>query len=363
MKRKVRLKLAQALAVLILFFSLGFIIYPGNNNRSEYIVITWNDLGMHCANQDFSKIAILPPFNNIYAQVIKVGDASSMPELDNSLGLTYSIPGNTYSIGKTNFWDWVFDLFGVNLADNIGLTGNGLTGTMTPSGSYYVVDGVPITPYQDDDLNNEAPFQLGLIEAWDGTNFIGSTQNVVPVSNEIGCVSAGCHRSETQLLNEHEDEGGFDPNDIPILCAECHSDNALGLPGVAGVPSFSEAIHSKHGRETNDCYKCHPGSNAQCFRGVMHEKGMICQDCHGSVSEVGHSIEQGREPGFRNLLVEQRPAMELIMPKNPISYFVNQWVMADCFAVPAMVSLMPFYHQPRQMTMYRILLYKVMQEY
>jgi len=28
---------------------------------TEYIVIAWNDLGMHCSNKDFSKMAILPP--------------------------------------------------------------------------------------------------------------------------------------------------------------------------------------------------------------------------------------------------------------------------------------------------------------
>lgn len=296
MKRKVIFKMAKVLAVLVLFVSSGFINYPGNNGRSEFVVITWNDLGMHCANKDFSKIAILPPYNNIYAQVIKVGDANNSPELDNSLNLTYSIPGNTYSVGKTNFWDYAFDLFGVNLADNVGLTGVGLTGTMVSTGSYYVVDGVPLTPYQDNDLINEDPFQLGLIEAMEGTTLIASTQNVIPVSNEIGCVSAGCHSSETQILNEHEDEGGFDPNATPILCAECHSDNALGTPGHAGVPPFSQVIHSKHGEHTNDCYKCHPGSNTQCFRGVMYEKGLTCQDCHGSVSNVGHTIQQGREP-------------------------------------------------------------------
>ena len=98
------------------------------------------------------------------------------------------------------------------------------------------------------------------------------------------------------ILNEHEEEGGFNPNNTPILCAECHSSNALGTPGTPGLPSFSQVIHSKHGGETNDCYKCHPGPNTQCFRDVMHASGMICQDCHGSVSNVGKSIANGREP-------------------------------------------------------------------
>jgi len=47
---------------------------------------------------------------------------------------------------------------------------------------------------------------------------------------------------------------------------------------------------------TNDCYKCHPGSEAQCQRGVMHAAGMVCQDCHGNMRQVAQSIKDGREP-------------------------------------------------------------------
>ena len=125
---------------------------------------------------------------------------------------------------------------------------------------------------------------------------LATTQPVIPVSNEISCVSSGCHSSEMDILYEHEEEGGFDPNNTPILCAECHSSNALGTPGTPGLESFSEVIHSKHGGETNNCYKCHPGPNTQCHRDIMKTLGMICQDCHGSVSNVGQSIAQGREP-------------------------------------------------------------------
>lgn len=296
MKKKTTKKSANTIALILLIIFSGFTNQSGDNDRNDYVVITWNDLGMHCANKDFSKIAILPPYNNIYAQVVKVGDADNMPQVDTTLSLNYSIPGNTYSVGKTNFWDYAYDLFGVNLSDNIGLTGNGLTGSMMKQDGYFLADGVPLTPYQDADLENEDPFQLGTVEAWDGNNMITSTQNVIPVSNEIGCVSTGCHSSETQILYEHENEGGFDPNDTPILCAECHSDNALGTPGHPGVPPFSQAIHTQHGNITNDCYKCHPGQNTQCFRGVMYSNNLTCQDCHGSVSNVGHTVQQGREP-------------------------------------------------------------------
>jgi hypothetical protein len=34
-------------------------------------------------------------------------------------------------------------LFGVDLPDNVGLTGNGLAGEMDRKGDYFVVDGIP----------------------------------------------------------------------------------------------------------------------------------------------------------------------------------------------------------------------------
>jgi hypothetical protein len=269
-----------------------------NAKDGEYIIIGWNDLGMHCANKDFSKICVLPPYNNMKAEIIKVGNETNSPELiTTGYTVTYEVPGNTYSVGKTNFWSYEDLLFGVTLPDNIGLTGVGLTGNMGIIDNNFHVEGIPVTPFTDANLITEDPYQLALLKAYDGqNNLLASTQPVIPVSNEISCVSSGCHGSEMGILYEHEEEGGFDPNNTPILCAECHSSNALGTPGTPGLASLSQVIHQKHGGETNDCYKCHPGPNTQCFRDVMHSAGMICQDCHGSVSNVGNSIANGREP-------------------------------------------------------------------
>jgi hypothetical protein len=263
----------------------------------EYIVLSWNDLGMHCANKDFSTMVILPPYNNLKAQVIKRGNANTMPKIiTTGLNVTYEIPGNTYSVGKTNFWTYSQGLFGVS-TPNIGLTGAGLTGIMAMNTNEYFQDGIPVTPYKDNNLQTESPFQLALIKVSDGSgNLLAQTQPVIPVSNEINCVSSGCHNSEQAILNEHEIVTGFNPNNKPIKCSQCHADNALGAPGKPGVPSFSEVIHDKHKNKTNDCYKCHPGPNTQCFRDVMHKGGMICQDCHGSVGNIAQTIKNGRQP-------------------------------------------------------------------
>ncbi len=285
------------LSFVLVAFSTGKPDKPANVN---YIVIAWNDLGMHCANLDFSNLCILPPYNNHTAHVIQVGDSVTMPAVlsaGSGVYVTYEIPGNTYSVGKTNFWTYSLHLFGVNLDPNIGLKGAGMTGTMTDTLNYHFVEGIPITAYLDNSLTVPDPYQLTLIKAYNsGNEVIATTQSVIPVSHEINCVSSGCHPSELAILNEHESVPGFNIANKPILCANCHADNALGLPGTPGIPSFSQVIHQEHGNKTNDCYKCHPGPETQCFRDVMHTAGMVCQDCHGSVSNVGNTIANGREP-------------------------------------------------------------------
>ena len=77
----------------------------------------------------------------------------------------------------------------------------------------------------------------------------------------------------------------------PVLCAECHSSNALGAPGVAGLPSLSKAMHSKHDGKvpntTAGCYNCHPGPSTKCLRDVMSSQyNMGCVDCHGGMGQV-----------------------------------------------------------------------------
>ena len=279
--------------------SVALFLLTASSQAQDYIVIGWNDLGMHCSNKDFSTFVVLPPYNNVRAQVIRVGDATHLPVvITNDVHVTYEIPGNTYSVGKTNFWDYDIQLFGVDLPPNVGLTGSGLTGTMQTTENYFFVTGIPLTPYTDANLVSEDPFQLGLLTLYNSSNQqLATTQPVVPVSNEINCVSSGGHSSEQAILNQHEDEGGFNPNNTPILCASCHSSNALGTTGLPGLASLSEVVHGQHGEITNDCYKCHPGPNTQCLRGVMKtQHNFVCQDCHGSVSNVAATIRAGREP-------------------------------------------------------------------
>lgn len=274
---------------------------------AEYVLLGWNDLGMHCYNRDFQDLAVLPPYNNLWVQVIQRGDPPQI--VTTGITVSYSFPDNTYSVGKSNFWEYDVQLFGVDLPPNVGLTGRGLSGDMDPTGDHFVAEGIPLTEFDDSDWVNRQPYQLASIVAKDQFgNVLASNQVVAPVSTEMRCDN--CHsdgafgistgRVETNILTLHDEENQNDypsghegplMDRRPILCAECHASNALGAPGVSGVPNLSRAMHSKHDGEvpdtTDGCYNCHPGPSTLCLRDVMsNEYGMGCTSCHGGMSEV-----------------------------------------------------------------------------
>lgn len=50
------------------------VIYGSQESITNYVLLGWNDLGIHCYNHDFQDLAVLPPYNTIWAQVIKRGN-------------------------------------------------------------------------------------------------------------------------------------------------------------------------------------------------------------------------------------------------------------------------------------------------
>ena len=278
---------------------------------AQYVVLAWNDLGMHCYNRDFQDLAVLPPYNTLMAQVFKVGDPPT--HVIEGITVTYSFPDNSYSVDKSNFWDFAKQLFGVELEPDVGLTGKGLSGVMDWKNDHFVAEGIPLTEFRDSAPNVSYPYQLAEIVVRDSaSDEILATQTVVaPASSEMRCDK--CHydggvedidtgRVETNILTLHDEEHGDEypaghtgllMDRRPILCAECHSSNALNAPGVPGVPSLSNAIHDKHSDEipqnTDGCYLCHPGPETQCLRDVMNRKGMGCNACHGDMEKVAEN--------------------------------------------------------------------------
>lgn len=285
---------------------------------SNYKILAWNDLGMHCYNKDYADIAILPPYNTLWAQVVLAGDPPSI--VTSGIEVTYVFTDNTSSVGKTNFWSYAQDIFGLPnpLPDNIGLAGKGLSGTMDLAGDHFVAQGIPLTEFSDSAPTVANPFQLALITVKDleTQNILAQTRVVAPISSELHCDN--CHADDgdatmsggitptgkvetnilalhdkLELVNYPEGHSVALMDRRPVLCAECHSDNALGAPGVVGVKSLSNAMHNRHTGlmditpDTNGCYNCHPGPVTQCLRDVMSQQyGMTCLSCHGDIAHV-----------------------------------------------------------------------------
>jgi hypothetical protein len=308
---------------------------PQSTQPSQYVVLAWNNLGMHCYDPDFSNLGILPPYNTLQAQVIKVGDPPQI--ITDNIVVEYNFPDNTYSVAdngraagkkdKSNFWQYAQPLFSLKdpLKPNIGLTGIGLSGKMSKAsdGAYFIAEGIPLTDILDKDAasGNVYPFQKAIITVKDASNptaILAQITAVAPVSTELMC--SECHsdtgdattgamnadhaitptgKTETNILALHDKLNGTLTGNYqkylvnnpallaktplmdyqPVLCGSCHADAALGLSGVAGISNLSNAMHGHHNPDnapditpdTNGCYKCHPGETTRCLRDTMSQ--------------------------------------------------------------------------------------------
>ena len=68
---------------------------------------------------------------------------------------------------------------------------------------------------------------------------------------------------------------------FPAMPAPTADSAATGLPGNQAA---REAVLEQ------TCYQCHPGTNTKCMRGAMANGGMVCQDCHGELAQVGNDF-------------------------------------------------------------------------
>ncbi len=271
----------------------------------NYVVLAWNDLGMHCLNPSYDKAVILPPYNTIWAQVVKRGNPPQL--VTAGISVQYRIEGNTYSYGKRSygqFWDNAGALFGASsLLRDHGLNlvepsiSNGLSGAMVARGTHFAADGIPLVPV--DDAGNWNPYQVAVVSVKDASGkVLVETRATVPTSDEIRCDK--CHGADPfgDILAKHDAaEGTHLATSKPVLCASCHASPALGAPVQSGIPYLSKAIHGFHGLLASppSCYDCHPGQQTQCSRSLAHATvDGNCTTCHGTLSQVASTI-----PGIR----------------------------------------------------------------
>ncbi len=289
--------------------------------QSQYVVFAWNDLGMHCLNPTYDTAVILPPYNTVWAQVVKRGNPPQV--VTSGLTVEYRILNNTKSSTKGSFgqfWANVMALFGVTLAPDTGLNledpnvHNGLSGTMLAKGDHFQVNGIPLTPIDDNGVWN--PYQVAEVTVKDASGTVVTrTRATVPTSDEIHCdkchlpSSANNNNAFLDILQKHDKlhtppDGLLVPKQ-PVLCAGCHGAPELGLtdPGDAGI-YLSAAIHKAHATRTAPdgspigCYDCHPGATTRCNRSLAHTASNgNCTTCHGTMRQVAFSvISSGRVP-------------------------------------------------------------------
>ncbi len=290
-------------------------------------LFAWNDLGMHCADSDFSIFTLLPPFNDLNAQLVVNGKLIN-PTTNPGYKLTYNSKAdatgsvNTSSQYKTNFWNYDQALFGVNLTPDVGLTGNP-TPSYTPAPltwdatyNWFEASGIPITPI--DDNMNANYFPMIKVKALDSSGkVIASSTAVLPVSSEINCNT--CHASVTgsaaakpaagwvnlapnseedwrlNILRLHDQKNvgatyttlltqkGYGTsletsarnNGKPVLCDSCHNSNALAVWGIKGMPgvvsNMTAAMHNRHANVTL------PGAS-QTLNSIATRDS--CYNCH-----------------------------------------------------------------------------------
>lgn len=350
-----RFSSALALALLAVMSLGNTPAWAGN-----WTLVGWNNLGMHCMDADFSVLSLLPPYNTIHAQLID-GQGHFVT---NPTGITVTYEAiadpdgsiNTSSQGKTNFWQYVLPLFGAAPAVDVGLKGLAMPGSSKqpqpmswdPTSQWFIAEGIPITPYDDNHLKN--PYPMMHLVARDGSGAVLATTDIVlPVSDEMDCKS--CHSSSSgpaaqpqpdwvhninpeidvrlNILRLHDNRQGTGlytsatVNNQPVLCASCHASVALGTTGAQNVPALTQSIHGLHAGVVDPttnltldsssnrtaCYRCHPGSATRCLRGAMGAAvapdgtlEMQCQNCHGSMSTVASTTRAGwlNEPGCQS---------------------------------------------------------------
>ncbi len=288
-------------SVLLLSFLIAACTEPEDNNidasgtniNATHQVLSFNDLGMHCADLDYSTFVILPPFNVVHSQVIERGSPPRIMDAeqvnvsyravqDAAGSINTTSQNQAGSIHKTNFWDinpgtqnsYVYDLFGLDPPADEGLAfGQTMPGILNPYSTndpqpfrhfddakkWFAADGIPVLPIDDAGQTNAYPLMRvsATVSATGAT--VASLDVVLPVASEADCQN--CHE-EGQIGASDGNPGYMLPDDIndpnsvlqaakhnilvlhdaehntnllnekPVLCARCHYSAALDLAGT-----------------------------------------------------------------------------------------------------------------------------------
>jgi len=288
---------------------------PFDIENDEYVILAWNDLGMHCISDNDKYWSFLPPANTLWAQVIKRGEKPEI--ITGGIKLSFEVEeGFKHPEKHVPFWEYAEKVFGADLPEGQGLTGNYVDGDFHVNDAVgaFVAEFIPVVPYKDDGSFN--PYPVFTVNAKDENGrILASTKVVAPTSTEMGC--RNCHgggwrvnnfsgvadETAINILRAHDDLSSTNLLEEamagkPALCQSCHSDPAVGAPGKEGVINFSAAIHGFHanylvGLDHEACMLCHPArptGNTSCSRGRHNTSNLTCINCHGTMEDHGMAL-------------------------------------------------------------------------
>jgi hypothetical protein len=290
---------------------LPLAIPPFDKEKDEYVLLAWNDLGMHGISDSDPYWVLLPPGNDLFATLIRRGDP---PELvSENVVIEYAVEsGFEHPEKHVRFWEFAKELLGADLKPGIGLAGFGVKGQMKMAEKHnaFIASSVPVVPYADDGSYN--PYPLFTITAKDAATgeVLATTRMVVPTSTEMGCKN--CHgggwriggmagftaATSLDVLAAHDKNSGTNlvhqaKSGKPMLCQSCHADPAMNTKGKPELLSFSAALHGWHAVFLTDregmqaCAACHPSrpdGPTQFFRS-HHAENFDCTNCHGTMED------------------------------------------------------------------------------
>ncbi|MBW2094580.1 MAG: cytochrome C [Deltaproteobacteria bacterium] len=324
-------------------------IPPFDKDTDEYVLLAWNDLGMHCISDSDPWFVILPPGNTLEAVLIRRGETPDL--VSEGVELAYAVEdGYRNPAAHLGFWKYTESYFGKKIKENIGLHGNGLAGKFGYNNdrSAFIAEGIPVAPYKDDGSYNPYPVFTVAAKDPETGKVLATTRVVAPVSTEMGC--RNCHEggwrmkgvagidatTSTNILAVHDHLEGTSllkqaRQGRPKLCQSCHADAVLGSPGKEGPLNFSAAMHGWHANympydDARSCVLCHPAKrqgNTRCARGFHNTIGMTCVNCHGNMQEHGLALLKAEKTKSRSkrLMAHLRPvhvgSVEKINPRIP----------------------------------------------
>lgn len=229
------------------------------------VLLGWSRPAMPVLQASYADYLVWAPGVDLRAQAVLSG--AQAPELLTDLSLSYSIPGNTTSVGETDLEQHASELLGLELEPDQGLGGAGLSGALVPAESdRYAISGLLHGP--EDDQGEVRPYQVFQVEGEDGLTQPGLGAWLSTCDD--------CHGSGLAVLQAHDTAQGTGLADSrPVLCADCHASPALGREGIDGVSSLVEALHTAH--PGTACTDCH-GDLSRGLHTFIEELG--CEDCH-----------------------------------------------------------------------------------